>query len=100
MNEVIYYEAHVTIEPVFDGRLEEFKTACSDFGFRAAELLMKKRKEDTPERSSYDTFCTGRSKDYSDLHTRMVNLVSKLNVLSFQVWRYKLEATLLDVRTK
>lgn len=97
--DVIYYEAHITIEPTFDQKLDLFKVICEDYGFKVAELLMKKRKDDTLERSSLDSFCTGRSKSYDDLNSRMMNLVEKLQP-HFKVWRYKLEATLLDVRLK
>ena len=96
----LYFESHVTIEPVFDRRLDTFKFICMNYGFRVAELLMKKRPDDTPERSQFDTFCTGRSKFYDDLHLRMVNLVKALQENDFQVWRYKIENTLLDVRLK
>lgn len=99
-NDVLYYEAHITIEPVFDGRLDSFKWHCGKFEFRVADLLIKKRQEDKPERSQYDTFATGRSKDYTDLKTRMMGLVDLLEVNDYKVWRYKIEATLIDVRTK
>lgn len=93
---VIYYESHVTIEPVFDERLAQMKELARANGFRVAELMMKKRKEDTPERSSYDTFCTGHSKDFADLESRMNTLVSAITAAGFAVWRRKIEAVLID----
>lgn len=93
-----YYEAHVTIEPVFEERLERFKTLCADYKFHVASLLMQKRKTDTPERSANDSFCTGRSTSYSDLEGRMLALVQLLRAQSFEVWRYKIESTMLDSR--
>ncbi len=93
-----YYEAHITIEPVFEERLKEFKEVSGKFDFRVAELLMRKRTEDVPERSSNDSFCTGRSISYSDIKTRMLNLVKNLRDSGFKVWRYKIESTLLDSR--
>jgi hypothetical protein len=96
----LYFEAHVTIEPVFEERLEQFKAICKRHGFRAAELLMKKRKEDTVERSKYDTFCTGRGKHYDDLLQRTLAVVSDAAEAGLSVWRYKIENTLIDVRTK
>ena len=98
--DVLYYEAHITIEPVFDERLDEFKICCEKFNFRAADLMMKKRQQDKPERSSYDTFSTGRSQNYLDLYTRTANLCELLERNGFDVWRYKIEATLIDVRMK
>lgn len=97
---ILYYEAHITIEPVFDERLQLFNSCCRIYDFRAAELIMKKRKLDTPERSTYDTFATGRDKDFNNLKARMEDLVALLKDEDFAVWRFKLEATLLDERTK
>lgn len=94
--EPLYYESHITIEPVFDERLEHFKSICGNYRFKAAELLMKKRKEEKAERSQYDTFCTGRSKSFVDLKNDMNDLLIHLMLDGFQVWRYKIEAVVLD----
>lgn len=93
-----YYEAHITVEPVFEERLEKFKIICHDYKFHAANLYMQKRKEDTEERSKNDAFCTGRGISYSDIETRMLELIKRLEIEGFQVWRYKIESTLLDSR--
>ena len=93
-----YYEAHVTIEPVFETRLEEFKVICHDYKFRVANLLMQKRREDTEERSKNDSFCTGRGISFTDIKQRMLSLVERLEKEGFKVWRYKIESTLLDSR--
>lgn len=92
----IYYEAHVTIEPVFDSSLTQFVELCSFQGFRVAELLMKKRSTDKPERSKYDSFCTARSDSYDDIVERTLALVKSLEKSGYKVWRYKVEDTLLD----
>jgi NTP pyrophosphatase (non-canonical NTP hydrolase) len=93
-----YYEAHVTVEPVFEERLEEFKIICHDYKFRVANLLMQKRKSDTEERSKNDSFCTGRGISDTDMEKRMMKLVNRLEKEGFKVWRYKIESTLLDSR--
>lgn len=93
-----YYEAHVTVEPVFEERLELFKVICHDYKFRVANLLMQKRKGDTEERSKNDSFCTGRGISYTDIEKRMLKLVDRLAKEGFKVWRYKIESTLLDSR--
>lgn len=93
-----YYEAHVTVEPVFDDALEEFKRIAAAHQFRVADLLMQKRAEDTPERSKYDTFCTGRATDYVVLLNLMVSMIRQLKLQGFKVWRYKIEDTLFDSR--
>ncbi len=93
-----YYEAHVTVEPCFDEDLVRFKTICHDYKFRVATLLMKKRSEDSEERSKHDSFCTGRGISYTDIKSRMLDLVERLRKEGFKVWRYKIESTLLDSR--
>ncbi len=94
----LYYEAHITIEPVFDDRLEEFKQFANTQQFRVADLLMQKRSEDTPERSKFDTFCTGRDTNLILLKVRMSILLHWLQNHGFKVWRYKIEDTLIDSR--
>lgn len=98
--EVKYYESHITIEPVFEERLGRFQEVCRKHGFRAADLLMQKRKEETPVRSDKDTFCTGRGKSFDELKEQMLQLVSELREQGFDVWRQKIEAVLLDERFK
>ncbi len=93
-----YYEAHVTVEPIFGRNFEKFKNICAEFGFHVATLLMQKRRKDTPKRSQHDSFCTGRGISYTDIETRMLRLVVKLQSAGFKVWRYKIESTLLDSR--
>jgi hypothetical protein len=92
----LYFECHITIEPVFDQRLELFHGMSKRHGFHVAELLMQKRFQDTPQRSKLDSFATGRSKDYNDLFARMEELIGSLQANEFEVWRYKIENTLID----
>lgn len=92
----LYYECHVTIEPVFDERLEAVRELAPLFGFKVADLLMRKRRQDTEERSKHDTFMTGRSRSYDDLRDRMTALIIALRHADFIVWRYKIEDTIID----
>lgn len=94
----LYFECHITIEPVFDERLEHLKELAKPYRFKVADLLMRKRLADTPERSSFDTFLTGHSKDYLDLEGRMMSLATRCSSEGYKVWRYKIENTLLDVK--
>ncbi len=96
----LYFESHITVEPVFDERLEELKEIVGRSGFRVADLLMKKRQKDSAERSQFDTFCTARSKDWLDIVTATTTTVFVLQAEGFDVWRYKIENTLLDERLK
>ncbi len=95
----LYYEAHITIEPVFDKRRELAAQMAVNGGFRLADLLMKKRESDTEERSSKDTFMTGHSKSYTNIATRTLMMVKQLKAAGFKVWRYKIEDTLMDSRS-
>lgn len=92
----LYYEAHITIEPVFDEQRETAAKIAEKFGFKLADLLMKKREEDTEQRSSKDTFMTGHSKSFEDIKVRTIGAVSMLELNKFKVWRYKIEDTLVD----
>lgn len=94
----LYYECHVTIEPVFDERLLMFEAICREFSFKPANLLMQKRLSDSPERSRYDTFATGRHPQYEVIEQRMHELIAALQLKHFKVWRYKIEDTILDVK--
>jgi hypothetical protein len=98
MSDPLYYEAHVTTEPVFDERFDVFTSTATRYGFKPAKLLLQKRASDTPERSSKDSFCTGRGKDYNELRKRAEDLVYALNTAGIKVWRYKIESVLLDIR--
>lgn len=98
MEKALYYESHITVEPVFNERLAEMKAICEPFRFRVADLLMKKRPEDTATRSAFDTFCTGRGQSGVELSARMTGLVRQLEASGFTVWRYKLEAALIDTK--
>jgi len=92
------YECHITIEPVFEERFNHFEKLCNELEFRPAKLLMQKTRSETGERSNKDSFCTGHSNDYMDIHTRMHTLRKNLQAQGFKVWRYKIEQILLDVR--
>lgn len=94
----LYYECHITMEPVFDLDLARATDIVEYHGFRMAKLLMQKRKADSPRRSEHDTFCTSRSTSYRDIEGRMNECLQQLSSEGFMVWRYKIEDTILDVR--
>ena len=97
---VKYYECHITVEPVFDERLKELHGICLPYKFKVADLLMKKRSSDKEERSANDTFTTSRSPSFEEMHDRMMRCVESLKEKGFAVWRYKIEAVILDVKLK
>lgn len=93
-----YYECHVTIEPIFDDLLEQAKALALEHKFKIATLLMKKREEDTEQRSQYDTFMTSNGKSLNEMKDNVIKLVTNLREKGFKVWRYKIEDTILDSR--
>ena len=94
----LYFEAHVTIEPVFGRGLNLAKAISEKYNFKVAELLMKKRENDTPQRSRCDTFMTGHAKHLDELKGRMVGLIAELRLHGFKVRRAKVENTVMDTR--
>lgn len=98
--DVKYYECHITIDPVFDERLEKFTEVCALEGFKPAKLLMQKSTTATPEVSKKDTFCTAHAKptEYYELTLRAARLLTFLRIWDFKVRRYKIEAVVFDQR--
>lgn len=97
--EIIYYEIHVTLDPVFDERLEALAKVAEPRHFRVADLLMQKRSDDTPERSKYDSFLTARADSYDEAR-RMLNMMELALVMNgFTRRRSKIEAVVFDERT-
>lgn len=94
MTAKLYYEAHVTIDPVFDAQRELAAFLAKDWQFRLAKLYMDKG---VPNQK--DTFMTGHGMELNDIKMRTINLVGSLKRHGFNVRRYKIEDTILDSRT-
>jgi hypothetical protein len=94
IGEVMYYECHVTVEPVFGERLEELKSLADSCSFRVANLVMLDK--DFPNQK--DSFCSARHKDLQTLGDLMLRFVGALKIKEYKVFRYKLEATLFDTK--
>lgn len=97
MKSALYYECHVTIEPLTGPALDNLKSTAKTFGFRVADLLMVKADGST-EKSSRDSFCTTRGELYEDVVKRMLGLIAVLHFDGVKIRRYKIEDTLLDSR--
>lgn len=92
----LYYECHVTVDPVLGDQLDKFKKLVGQFKFRVAKLLMQKPAGLVD--STLDSFCTGHSKDFEDMEIRMKSVVDLLGRSGFNVRRFKIEAVLVDSR--
>jgi hypothetical protein len=88
----VYFEAHITIEPVCDERLVSLAYVTHEHGFRVAKLLLEK----TPSRK--DSFCTGHATTYREIRKRLSSCVAALRVAGFAVWRAKIEVVVFDER--
>lgn len=88
---LLYFESHVTLDPIKDHEMDLFDQAAFRFGFRRAKLLMDKG---VP--SQIDTFATSRDTNYQSIERRTIEVVHHLNFLGFKVRRYKIENTLID----
>lgn len=96
VDEAIYYESHITLDPVTDmKRLGDLAELLSQHGFRLAKLYMEKGKP-----SDLDSFTTARDADVAHLTTRSRQAVFALVEAGFRVRRCKIEAALFDIRWK
>jgi hypothetical protein len=96
----LYYEAHVTIDPVFDIDRERAAIIAGYHKFKLANLIMRKREADEETPAQDDTFMTGHGKDLYDIKSRTKNLILTLQQFNFKVRRYKIEDTILDSRSE
>lgn len=97
---MMYYESHITINPVYGEQLVLVKSIAGASNFKVAHLLMKKREEDTAERSMFDTFMTGHGSEgkFADIEERMIKCINDLQDADIAVWRYKIEEVTIDSR--
>ena len=92
----LYYESHVTIEPVIERhRIVSLNTLAEFWGFKVASLYKDSKSKN---KSTLDSFCSSRSQDLEDLKNRMEHFVAALKYSNFEVWRHKIEAVLSDVK--
>lgn len=92
----LYYEAHVTVDPVFEDRLSRLKETCRTCGFRVADLIMRKGPNGPDEKANEDSFATARSDEWEDIRERTMTLVKFLKFNRFTVRRYKIELAIVD----
>lgn len=98
----LYFECHVTIDPVFDENRERLEEIVSNYNFKLAKLVMIKETKGSGGEyclSSKDTFFTAHSKSYSDLLNRMIDCIKKVQIEGYVVRRYKIEDTIIDSRS-
>jgi hypothetical protein len=97
MQSPLYYECHITLDPVDEATLQTLKSICEDYEFKVAKLYLDK---ESTKPNTLDYFTTGRSANHRDLELRMIQLILKLKSCGFVVRQYKIESALLDSRVK
>jgi hypothetical protein len=95
MQAKLYFEAHITIDPVPEEQRPVVQTLGNPWGFKLAKLLMQKG-----EPSKIDTFMTAHGGDSDDVGRRVRGMVIDLQRHGFNVRRYKVEDTLYDSRSE
>lgn len=93
----LYFEAHVTIDPVFGFDRDKAEDIARQHKFKLAKLVMLKG--DISEESKRDTFMTSHDKWFLPIKERTIACVRDLKATGFVVRRYKIEDTILDSRT-
>lgn len=93
----LYYESHVTIDPVFDDLKYRVALTATKYSFKVAKLMLRR---DATHSEEYidDAFMSARGNDYQELEARTTCLILDLKVYGVVVRRYKIESTLLDSR--
>lgn len=96
----IYYEAHVTIEPLNDLTRPAVQTLCDRHGFKIAEFLMQRADSAAPDVPANDpnSFVSCRETNKTTMIRRITYLVLDLRKAGIEVRRYKMEDTLVDSR--
>lgn len=100
MRAKLYYEAHVTIDPVFGEIRAHARQIATTYGFRLAKLIMRKHEADGETPAQDDTFMTGHAVESENIIARLKALVAHLHERGFKVRRYKIEDTILDSRSE
>lgn len=93
----LYFEAHVTIDPVFGFDRDKAEDIARQHNFKLAKLVMLKG--NISEESKRDTFMTSHDKLFLPIKERTIACVKQLKAAGFVVRRYKIEDTILDSRT-
>lgn len=97
LSDHMYYEAHITCEPMFDEHEHErFRQLCIEAHAKPAALFLRGRSRDTLQRSDIDSFATIRTTDLDMMYELLKACVRHLQNNGVKVWRYKVEKTLID----
>lgn len=89
---ILYYEVHVTLDPVNELRIPLLKSIAGRFNFRLANLIMRKGGSVHTD----DMFLTTRGQVFEEVAEQLREFTIMLTQANFHVRRYKIEDTLID----
>ena len=98
LHSLLYYEAHITIDPVPEEHRYLVEALGVPHKFKLAKLLMEKQGVLSP--STLDTFMTAHGTSLDDMIERVKGMVLSLQKNFYKVKRYKIEDTVSDSRTE
>lgn len=87
-----YFEAHITIEPVYGERLNKLEDICDQLGWRISKFLTYTNIDEP------NAFISYRLDDMADIYENTISMYWALINNAFVVKRYKIEDILLDVK--
>lgn len=97
----LYFECHITIDPIAYDKLNEIQKHLDKFSFRPSKLILRKPVSGThfhDQEWRDDMFITSRGTDYDDLRGRMYIIIAILQNHGIPARRYKIENTLIDIK--
>lgn len=93
----LYWECHITIDPVFGALREKLEAYGRERGFRISKLILQKPDfKDSPEQFVDDAFFTARHSSFDAIHAAMIEVVHEVKAMGVNVRRYKIENTIID----
>lgn len=92
----LYYECHITIEPVFEDRLIQLQEVASTHSFKVANLILRKSHSDPGIPAQDDTFCSAKSDNLETLRAQMLLMLENLMAFGYKILRYKIESIVID----
>lgn len=87
----MYYECHVTIDPVYDKKLEQVKVIAMHSEFKVAKFIMQK------DGGVEDTFMTAHDASLERIVKNLDKLLHELQDVVL-VRRYKIEHIIFDTK--
>lgn len=89
----LYFEGHITLEPVSGKELILLGVISTKYGMRISTFLLVK-----PDSSTPDAFISLRNESYTSMVSILHEACKELESYGFKIKRVKIEDTLLDTK--